>query len=91
MEWNGGKEMEWNGQCTQLQLTCVTGTVVQGCASYYVSRGLTAEATYEQVQCCQHSSFSIMMSWSELRVPGEELQYHAWGPHLLLLRKVLRL
>ena len=28
-QWNGTVEwkMEWNGECTQLQLTCVTGAV----------------------------------------------------------------
>ena len=35
--WNGTAEwkMEWNGEYTQLQLTCATGAVVQGCGSYY--------------------------------------------------------
>ena len=39
--------------------------------------------------CCQHSSLSgIMMSRSELGVPGDQLQYHAaQEPLLLLLRK----
>jgi len=32
--------MERNGKCTQLQLTRVTRTVLQGWASYYVSRAL---------------------------------------------------
>ena len=26
-------KMEWNGEYTQLQLTCATGAVVQGCGS----------------------------------------------------------
>ena len=38
--------------------------------------------------CCQHSSLSgIMMSQSELEVPGDQPQYHAQEPRLLLLRK----
>ena len=32
--------MEWNSECVQLQLTSVTGAVLQGCASYDVSRDL---------------------------------------------------
>ena len=36
--------------------------------------------------CCQHSSLSdIMMSRSELVVPGDQLQYYAQEPCLLLL------
>ena len=40
MEWNNGLEqwtgtMEWNGECTQLQLTCVTGAA-QSMLNYLV-------------------------------------------------------
>ena len=40
--WNGAVEwkMERNGECTQILPTCITGTIVQGCASCYVSRAL---------------------------------------------------
>ena len=42
-----------------VKLTHVTGTVVQGCASYYVSRAYTSlQRPYEEVQCCQLSSTS---------------------------------
>jgi len=36
---------QWGGKLdgtVGVALTCVTGTVVQGCASYYVSRALTS-------------------------------------------------
>ena len=44
-----------------------------------MSRALISpQRLYEQVQCCQHSSLSnIMMSRSELVVPGDQLQYNA--------------
>ena len=50
---------------------------------------------WEYVQCCQHSSLSgIMMSQLENGASLTQgpmgtsyVQYHAWGPHLLLLRK----
>ena len=45
-----------------VQLDRVTGTVVQGCASYYASRALTSsQRPYEQVQCCHLCSF--LASW----------------------------
>ena len=89
MEWNGGMEKGWNSECTQLQLTHVTGAVVQGCAGYYVSTALISpRRLYEQVQCCQHSSLSgIMMSWSKLRVAGNQLHYHAWGGTVTTLKE----
>ena len=38
--------------------------------------------------CCQHSSLSdIIMSWPELVVPGDKLEYHAYEPCLLLLMR----
>ena len=47
----------WDGGCT------VTGAVVQGCASYCVSRAvISPQRLYERVQCCQHSSlYSILV------------------------------
>ena len=39
---------KWNGM--KGVVACVTGAVVQGCASYYVSRALTSsQRLYEQV------------------------------------------
>ena len=48
----------WNGGCT------VTGAVVQGCASYCVSRAvISPQRLYERVQCCQHSSLYSILIW----------------------------
>ena len=63
MEQWGGK---WDG--TMGVANRVTGTAVQGCAGYYVSKALTSsQRPYEQVQCCTFFS-SIMVRWSELGV-----------------------
>ena len=41
--------------------SCITGAVVQGCASYYVSSALTSlQRPYEQVQCYHLSSFQAL-------------------------------
>ena len=52
------KKKECNSECTQFQLTCITGAVFnQGWATYYVSRALISpQRLYEQVLCCRRDS-----------------------------------
>ena len=50
--------VKWDG--TVSVATCVTSAVVEGCASYYVSRALTSlQRPFEQVQCCHLLSSAI--------------------------------
>ena len=61
-QWGG----KWDGMMGVANLCNCHGTVVQGCASYYVSRALTSlQRPYEQVQCCQLRSF--ITSWLDVQ------------------------
>ena len=50
MDWKMGLKMQWNGKCTQLQLTCVVGVMQSRLKylAYFLGCYLTAEAL-EQV------------------------------------------
>ena len=55
MEWNSEMENGMDRRRTQLLLTCVTGTVAEGCNGYNVSRTLAHQGRYVIKLCCQHS------------------------------------
>ena len=64
-QWGG----KWDGTMDVVNSCNCHGAVVQGCASYYVSRVLTSlQRPYEQVQCSFFSN--IMVRCSELEVTG---------------------
>ena len=45
---------------------CIISTVVQGCASYYVSRALTSpQRTYEHVQCWHTGNVGGKIGWND--------------------------
>ena len=79
VEWNGGWTMEWNGELMYIVAAnsctwrCSSKlTMCLGVLSHH--RGCMSKSSV----CWQHSSLSgIMMSHAELRVLGDQLQYHA--------------
>ena len=52
-----------NGMEWWVQLTRVAGAVVQGCSASYYVQGSSPQRPYEQVQCCQLSSYPV--SWCD--------------------------
>ena len=66
--------MEWNGECSQLQLTRIAGAVLQGWASYCVSRALISlQRLYEKVQCMLPAFFLVWHHDVRTRgVPGDQ-------------------
>ena len=59
-----------NGMKRWVELTHLTGAVVQGCASYYVSR-LLPHCRGSMSKSSVATFSSIMVRWSELRVTGD--------------------